>query len=91
MFFQRVPEGKTAKNRMHIDLNVSGGAGVPIEERKAGILAEVARLKSLGASDRRGAMEEVGEFWVRLDEPVQAIGRRWIASGLLIARRSSLR
>jgi hypothetical protein len=69
LYFQKVPEGKTAKNRMHIDLNVSGGAGVPIEERKAGILAEVARLKSLGASDRRGAMEEVGEFWVRMNDP----------------------
>ena len=34
LYFQKVPEGKVAKNRVHIDLNVSGGRGVPIEERK---------------------------------------------------------
>ena len=68
LYFQKVPEGKTAKNRMHIDLNVSGGAGVSMEERKSRILAEVARLKALGASDRRGAMEKDGEFWVRMND-----------------------
>src|SRR6185437_16561409 len=34
-FFQRVPEPKTVKNRMHVDLNVSGGMQAPIEERRA--------------------------------------------------------
>ena len=27
LFFQRVPEPKTAKNRVHLDLSVSGGPG----------------------------------------------------------------
>jgi hypothetical protein len=39
MFFQRVPEGKTAKNRVHLDVHVD-------EDRK---LAEVERLTALGA------------------------------------------
>ena len=27
VFFQRVPEGKTAKNRVHLDVSISGGRG----------------------------------------------------------------
>jgi hypothetical protein len=38
-FFQRVPEGKTAKNRCHVDIHVD-------EDQKP---AEVARLEALGA------------------------------------------
>jgi hypothetical protein len=68
-YFQRVPEGKVAKNRMHLDLNVGGGADVSLEERKARVNAEVARLKTLGADDHRGAIEEDGEFWVRMNDP----------------------
>jgi hypothetical protein len=48
-FFQRVPEPKTVKNRVHVDLNVSGGFSVPLEERKRKSHAEAERLQSLGA------------------------------------------
>jgi Glyoxalase-like domain len=34
IYLQRVPEPKTVKNRVHLDLNVSGGGTVPIEERR---------------------------------------------------------
>jgi hypothetical protein len=56
LYFQKVPEGKVAKNRMHLDLNVGGGSKLPLEERKTRILAEVGRLKALGAGDNRGAI-----------------------------------
>jgi len=69
LYFQRVPEGKVAKNRMHLDLNVGGGRDVSPEQRKARILAEVARLKALGADDGRGPIEQDGEFWVRMNDP----------------------
>ena len=69
LYFQKVPEGKVAKNRVHLDLNVSGGRGVSIEERREAIYAEVQRLKALGAHDGRGAMDEDGEFWVRMNDP----------------------
>jgi len=69
IYFQRVPEGKTAKNRMHLDLNVSGDPGTTLEERKRRIGAEVARLRALGASDVRGPMEHEGEYWVRMNDP----------------------
>jgi hypothetical protein len=69
VFFQRVPEGKVAKNRMHLDLNAGGGPGVPLEERRRRVDAEVARLKALGASDERGPMDQRGEYWVRMNDP----------------------
>ena len=69
LYFQKVPESKIAKNRVHLDLNVSGGRGVSLEDRKIAIAAEVERLKALGADDRRGAIEKDGEFWVRMNDP----------------------
>ena len=69
LFFQKVPEGKVAKNRMHVDLNVGGGPSVAAEERKRRVDAEVERLKALGATDERGAMEKDGEYWVRMNDP----------------------
>jgi hypothetical protein len=68
-YFQRVPEGKVAKNRMHLDLNVGGGKEVLLQDRKIRVYAEVERLKTLGADDHRGSIEEDGEFWVRMNDP----------------------
>ncbi|MFF8832468.1 VOC family protein [Streptomyces sp. NPDC015131] len=47
LYFQRVPEGKTAKNRVHLDVRV--GTGLVGEERLAVLEAECARLLPLGA------------------------------------------
>ncbi|MEW2220899.1 VOC family protein [Streptomyces sp. NPDC006990] len=47
LFFQRVPEGKVAKNRLHLDVRV--GTGLVGEERVAALEAECARLVTLGA------------------------------------------
>jgi hypothetical protein len=69
LYFQKVPEPKVAKNRMHLDINVGGGASVPLEERRRLVDEEVARLKGLGASDERGAMEKQREYWVRMNDP----------------------
>jgi hypothetical protein len=67
VYFQRVPEGKVAKNRMHLDLRV-GGDG-PADDRRARIDADAARLVALGASDHRGPIEEGGLYWVRMNDP----------------------
>lgn len=69
IYFQKVPEGKVAKNRVHLDLNVGGGHATPLDERKRRVAAEVARLKALGATDQRGSIEQRGEFWVRMNDP----------------------
>jgi hypothetical protein len=47
LFFQRVPEGKVVKNRVHLDVRV--GTGLVGEERLAALLAECERLVALGA------------------------------------------
>ena len=47
LYFQRVPEGKTAKNRLHLDVRV--GTGLVGEERLAVLEAECVRLEALGA------------------------------------------
>ncbi|NMO93857.1 VOC family protein [Actinomycetospora sp. TBRC 11914] len=47
LFFQRVPEGKTAKNRVHLD--VRAAPGLAGDERMAALEAECARLVALGA------------------------------------------
>ena len=47
LFFQRVPEGKVVKNRVHLDVRV--GTGLVGDERYAVLEAECARLTALGA------------------------------------------
>jgi catechol 2,3-dioxygenase-like lactoylglutathione lyase family enzyme len=48
LYFQRVPEGKVVKNRVHLDVRV--GTGLEGEERLAALEAECARLLPLGAT-----------------------------------------
>src|SRR5919112_5387686 len=48
LFFQRVPEGKTAKNRVHLD--VRAAPGLAGEERMAALEAECERLVAVGAA-----------------------------------------
>ncbi len=47
LFFQRVPEAKTVKNRLHLDVRV--GVGLTGDERVSVLEAEAARLAALGA------------------------------------------
>ncbi len=51
LFFQLVPEGKTAKNRVHID--VRAAPGLQGEDRMAALESECERLVGLGASRLR--------------------------------------
>lgn len=48
LFFQQVPEGKTAKNRVHLD--VRAAPGLEGEARMAALEAECERLVGLGAT-----------------------------------------
>jgi hypothetical protein len=58
LLFQRVPEAKSGKNRLHLDVHVGA------ERRKA----EVERLEGLGASVLRHVKEAGGE-WVVMADP----------------------
>jgi catechol 2,3-dioxygenase-like lactoylglutathione lyase family enzyme len=68
IYFQRVPEVKTVKNRLHLDLNVGGGQGTPFEERRRRVDAEVERLLAAGAT-RLGAIGDDGEYFVAMRDP----------------------
>src|SRR5881227_1399979 len=68
IFLQQVPEGKTAKNRMHLDVDVSGGRSVPLPERRRRVDEDVARAVSLGAS-RTQSFEEGGGYFVVMADP----------------------
>lgn len=48
IFFQRVPEGKTVKNRVHLD--VRAAPGLQGDDRMAALEIEAARLEGLGAT-----------------------------------------
>jgi len=67
LFFQRVPEPKTVKNRLHLDINIANRQ-MPIEERRAKVDAEVERLQSAGAT-RLYEIEEDGGYFVTMADP----------------------
>lgn len=48
VFFQRVPEGKTAKNRVHLDIRAA--VGLSGDARMDALAAEADRLVALGAT-----------------------------------------
>ncbi|MFI0421447.1 VOC family protein [Spongiactinospora sp. 9N601] len=50
IWFQRVPEGKAVKNRLHLDIQVTEGRAVPVEVRRRQVDAEAERLVGLGAT-----------------------------------------
>jgi len=62
--FLAVSEGKTAKNRVHLDLQVSGGRHLDQAVRRERIEAHVARLEGAGATvlhrvSEAGALDHV--------------------------------
>jgi len=75
ILFQQMDTPKPAKNRLHLDLNASGGMAVPPETRKAQVNKEVDRLLKLGATKQEvwdeppRSEEEPEEYWVVLQDP----------------------
>ena len=66
VFFQRVPEGKTAKNRVHLDVRAAPGLD-PVA-RRARLTEESERLIELGAT-KHYEFEERGAFWITMQDP----------------------
>jgi hypothetical protein len=69
VYFQRVPEGKVVKNRVHLDLNVGGGHAAGLQENRRRVDAEVQRLEGIGATVFRPGSVEDGEYWVVMQDP----------------------
>ncbi len=68
IFIQKMDTPKPGKNRLHLDVNVSGGSRVALEERKMRVDAEVRRLLQLGAQRLRVGSDG-DEYWVVLADP----------------------
>ena len=68
LYFQRVPEPKTAKNRVHLDLAVGGGRGTPPEESRRLVAAAAERAVAAGATKLR-EVDERDEHWVVMADP----------------------
>lgn len=64
MLFQLVPEPKTLKNRVHLDVNAGHGAN----DRRGAVRAHVALLVAAGAAVQREMNEESG-WWMVLTDP----------------------
>jgi hypothetical protein len=70
IWFQVVPDRKTVKNRLHIDISVGGGREVPLETRRQRVDAESARLANLGAVILRPLDEEgLDHYAVAMKDP----------------------
>jgi len=65
--FQRVPEPKDRKNRVHLDVNVGGPRGTPDAERRSAVDAAVERAVGLGATKVRLVEEVFGRHYVMQD------------------------
>ena len=67
--FLKVPEGKVAKNRFHLDLQVSGGRHHPWDQRETAIRAHVATLVAAGATVVRELWDTPGLDHIVLQDP----------------------
>ncbi len=68
IFFQKVPEQKTAKNRVHLDVNVGAGISDPVLRWDA-VQAHVDRLIGEGATIIEERNGQFGEHFVVLADP----------------------
>jgi Glyoxalase-like domain len=72
IWFQKVGDIKIVKNRLHLDINATGGIGhdVPRPEREACVRAEAERLASLGATIVRELAEPgIDHFGIAMTDP----------------------
>ena len=70
IWFQVVPEKKTLKNRLHLDITVSGGRANPIETRRRLVDAEARRLEALGATLVRALFEDgLDHYGIAMRDP----------------------
>jgi len=64
ILFQKVPEPKVGKNRVHVDIHLFEDA----DDRWAAVQAHVTRLEELGAK-RLAEYSEMGSRWVVCQDP----------------------
>jgi hypothetical protein len=68
IYFQRVPEPKAVKNRVHLDVNAGGPSGTPAADRRVRVDEAVERLAASGATFIAASTEH-GEYCVNMLDP----------------------
>jgi hypothetical protein len=68
IWFHRVLDAKTVKNRLHLDIHAGGDWTDPIEARRTRVDAEATRLAGLGATTS-GPLSEEGPYAVGMKDP----------------------
>ncbi len=69
LLFQRVPEEKVVKNRLHIDIRAGGDRATPPDLRWERARARAAELVQLGATKVREFDEGVQGRWIVMQDP----------------------
>jgi len=70
LWFQVVPERKSIKNRIHIDVHASGDRSSPLAARRERVEAEAERLVALGATRLHALVEEgLDHYAVAMTDP----------------------
>ena len=69
LFFQRVPEAKTAKNRLHVDVGVPGSAGLEPRPGPDAVRAHAEALVARGAMVLSVNDDPAQGFWVVMADP----------------------
>ena len=70
IYFQRMDTPKPAKNRLHLDLNASGGRKVQEAERRLRIDAEVGRILALGLGAMKASeSDDANWYFVTMFDP----------------------
>ncbi len=65
LYFQRVPEGKATKNRVHLDVNAA--PGLSGDERRAAVRRRADELVALGATELHVGTDH-GQYWITLQD-----------------------
>lgn len=68
LYFQKVPESKTAKNRVHLDINVAD-RDTDASQRRIDIGKEVDRLIAHGATRVEDVVEKDSFVWTVMHDP----------------------
>lgn len=68
LFILKVPEGKTAKNRVHLDVGIGRGISDP-EQRAAVVAAHVEKLVEAGGTAVETRDGDWGDHWTVMLDP----------------------
>jgi hypothetical protein len=68
VYFQRVPEGKSGKNRLHLDIPASDGVGTPADLKVQQCQVKADALVALGATVVE-VIREMGSGWILMQDP----------------------